>query len=195
MKTRGFSLVELMVTVAIVGVLAALATVGVRTYVSSARTTEARNAVGQMAKDATTAYAREYMAGAVLAKKKGAVAQSRLCVSASKSVPANASKIKGRKYQSSPAEWTADAKTLGKGFACLKFSMTDPQYYVYRYTTSTNNVNSAGNVNTTFDAIAQGDLNGNGKLSTIKLSGKIVAAGKGKELIVAPSFSETNPEE
>jgi hypothetical protein len=107
-------------------------------------------------------------------------------------VPAKATKIKGKKYQSNPAEWTVDAKTAGKGFSCLKFSVTGPQYFIYRYTASTTKVAQAGNVDTTFDAIAQGDLDGDGQLSEIKLSGKLVQSGKAVELVVAPTFAETN---
>ena len=107
-------------------------------------------------------------------------ALNRLCVTASKTVPQQAAKIKGKKYQSNPSEWSPDAKTAGKGFSCLKFSVESPQYFIYRYTTSTTNVAHSGNVNTTFDAIAQGDLDADGKLSEIKMSGKVVQAGKGK---------------
>ncbi|GMV19581.1 MAG: prepilin-type N-terminal cleavage/methylation domain-containing protein [Polyangiaceae bacterium] len=195
MRARGFSLVELMVTVGIAGVLATTATHGVRKYVLASRAAEARNNVGQMAKDASTAYARESMAGTVLATKSKVQSQSRLCVTATRTVPQNAKSIKGQKYQSSPAEWAYDQKTAGKGFACLKFSVSGPQHFLYRYKTSTTNVANAGKVNATFDAVAQGDLDGDGVLSEIKLSGKIVQAGKGSVLVVAPAITETNPEE
>ncbi len=48
-----------MIVVAIVGVLAVLAIYGVRKYIANAKTAEARNNLGQISKDSSSAFDRD----------------------------------------------------------------------------------------------------------------------------------------
>src|SRR4051794_41107723 len=78
-KSRGFTLVELMIVVAIVGILAALAIYGVRKYMSNAKSAEARNSIGQMGKDAITAYFKEGMEATVIPLAGSTSVVNQLC--------------------------------------------------------------------------------------------------------------------
>jgi type IV pilus assembly protein PilA len=171
-----------MIVVAIVGILAVLAIYGVRKYLANAKTAEATNSLGQIAKNAAAAFEMESMSGSVLTPGNSAGLSRALCKSASITVPsAGVTAVAGKKYQSSAAEWNADA--LGNsGFACLKFTMDAPQYYVYNYTSAT----------TTFTAQANGDLNGDTIQSTFQILGSVNSSNI---LNISPNVISVNPEE
>jgi type IV pilus assembly protein PilA len=185
---EGFTLVELMIVVAIVGVLAVLAVYGVRKYIANAKTAEAKNSLGQIGKDAQTAYEGETMAPAVLLIGTSTAVLRAMCGPATGVAKVPAAVPQGKKYQSQKADWS-DPTDLSnhKGFPCLKFELNAPQYYAYSYT-ATGAYSANGD---TFTATAEGDLNGDGTTSKFESSGTI----QENRLTVSPSIKETSPEE
>lgn len=143
---------------------------GTRKYIANAKTAEAKNVLGALAKDAVVAYEGG----------DGLDGKRRLCPSASRPIPADRNMVSGKKYMSTASEWTAD-REANAGFACLKFQLDTPQYFQYEYEATA----------TGFTARARGDLNGDGVFSTYEVQGQIV----GDRLVVAPTILETNPYE
>ncbi len=184
---RAFTLIELMIVVAIVGILSALALYGVRKYIASTKTAEARNALGRMSEATVGVYEEERMNGTVLPQGQQASLSRSLCKSSSKSVPASITQVQGRKYQSTVSDWSTDA-AINAGFACLHFTIDQPQYYMYSYALT----GSGGNPGDTFTGIANGDLDGDGIQSTFSLTGAITP---NYTINVAPNILETNADE
>jgi type IV pilus assembly protein PilA len=166
---RGFTLVELMIVVAIIGVLAALAIYGVSKYLATTKTSEAKNTLGGIKRAVTTAFESDKQVGTLLAEGgSGAVAAKSLCLTAT-AVP-SAAVPKGVKYQPVLAEgsdWTAGDLTAG--WKCVGFTMSQPHYYQYGYTAS-----NASAANGTFETVANGDLDGDGTSSQFRIQGAVV---------------------
>ncbi|MEJ7735515.1 MAG: prepilin-type N-terminal cleavage/methylation domain-containing protein [Polyangiaceae bacterium] len=161
----GFTLVELMIVVAIVGVLAALGVTGTRRYLATARTAEAQNTVGGIARNAVMQFETEYAAAEAVAEGSTSTQTVfRLCQSAA-AVPDTLDKVRGVKYQ--PTNVSGLDFGIGNastGWQCLAFSITTPIYYQYDYNQGSGYVSIARGAPDPgangFEAVAIGDLDG-----------------------------------
>jgi hypothetical protein len=146
-------------------VLSTMAFFGVRKYISNAKTAEARNTLGQIAKDILSESERTSVPG------KPRIVKLVSFPPVPKTVPS------GMKVQSKPSDW--------KAWAQIKFSLSDPQYFQYEV--------KAAKDGQSAEIIARGDLNGDGKTSLFVL--QIKREAKKNVLTSAPTIVETNPEE
>jgi prepilin-type N-terminal cleavage/methylation domain-containing protein len=159
----GFTLIELMVVVAIIGILAAVAIPAFMKNSRKAKTTEAVTNVEKIY-DGAKAYFYEDLStrgssailskqfpdsGAVMMPHNPAPALGTCCLAA------------GHKCAPNPLLWN-DA-----GWEALKFSMDDPYYYSYAF-------KSAGvDQNASFAATAYGDLDCDSTYSTFEMVGSV----------------------
>jgi type IV pilus assembly protein PilA len=148
--------------VPILGVMASLAIYGVRRYIATAKTAEAKNTIGAITRAAVAAYEREKYDGMMPDGAKHVLEMHHLCASAT---PVPAKVPAGMKYMPSSAPGT-DFNTGSDeaGWKCLKFALANPTYYQYSYVTGTGSGKTGATANG-FEASARGDLNGDGVTS------------------------------
>lgn len=153
----GFTLIELMIVVAIIGILAAVAIPAYIKHMRKAKTVEATDALDKINKGAKSYFQAEHYAqdgSKVLPKQfpasKALTPTATCCSSDTQKCPASANDWNDNTWQS------------------LSFQMSADHYYQYQF----DNTGGEGKA-ATYTATAQGDLDCDGVVSTYKFFGSV----------------------
>lgn len=176
-KNEGFTLVELMIVVAILGILSALAIPAFMGYVARSKTAEATTNLNQLFKSAASYYSKEQQAGPGL----DAAMNTHCSVVDDGPVPATPTDQKQEFL-------LGDDNT---GFRALGFDIADFVYYSYSITNSTATCGNGPNTDI-YTLQAQGNLDDDDTNSTFQLA---VGSNESNELYHAKGFYIQNETE
>ncbi len=154
-KTGGFTLIELMIVVAIIGILAAVAIPAFIKYIRKSKTVEAAEALDKIKVGAREYYVVDHWSsgGTLVAKQ----------------FPNSVTSVPGTpccdKCLNASSQWDDN------GWDSLKFGLTEPHYYNYDF-------NSGGATNSAkYTAVAIGDLDCDTTYSTFEIRGSVDSEG------------------
>jgi type IV pilus assembly protein PilA len=171
--SAGFTLVELMMVVAIIGILASVATPAFMKYIKRSKTTEARMQLEKIYNGA-----RSYFYEVTESGKSVAALASQFPADELTTPAGSCCTVGGVVTKCAPSLAIWDGSPT---WAALKFSVPDPHYYQYEFKSS--------GITTTaeFTAYAYGDLDCDLNLSTFTMFGFVDAADGDPTLSAAAS--------
>jgi type IV pilus assembly protein PilA len=160
-RQGGFTLIELMIVVAIIGILAAVAIPAFMRYVAKSKSTEAVMSLRRLYEGS-----RSYYMDIGTARGTDGALPLAFPVTEVVTPAASCCANVGHKCAPNPAVW--DSSTWNS----LHFDMPDPHYYRYEY------ASSGTETDATFTARAIGDLDCDGILSTFEMTAHANSAGR-----------------
>ncbi len=164
-KTQaGFTLIELMIVVAIIGILAAVAIPAFMKYMKKSKTSEANQFLKKMSNSARTYYSTPEFSGSANSLDGNIVAKQ---FPTAKTITPTAGCCAAigaggtEKCKPADGDWESDAT-----WKALDFAMVDPHYYAYSFV--------GGAATGAYTATARGNLDCDADFSSFTLYGEVV---------------------